>query len=598
MARQTVNIGTSANKGDGDPLRLAFTKINSNFSELYAGNFVEPTALNSSLIANADGTLSLGSATNQWQNLYVKDFIYLDGKRISMSAGGALMVNNGIVQVTDVVGSVFADDSKMMMDALTGTLFGPMIGDVTGSLFADDSTVMVDAVGKLFIGNLVGDVTGSLTGPVVGDITSQGASTFSGTVELAGATVNNATFNLTGDVTGTVSSISNHSTTDLSEGTNLYYTDARVQTVIDTNTAGFATSTYVDGQIANVSADHFNFNITGDDSTVRSVGSGSTISIAGGTAITTASDANGNITITGVAQDFAFGSITGKPTTLAGYGISDAYTQTQVNTAITNATSSIVVPEGSTQSIDVVASDSTVLVDSVNGTLNAATLTGTLPAIDGSSLTGLLKNVVEDTTPQLGGDLDCQGFNITMDNGIISTSAGNLQLSSFNYVTMDSANNGQIEIGVASGLGNVRIGNESNGTQVSIEGEAFIQERAMFDKGVEEKFATLTGSTGVTAMDCANGHVHYLTGASGDITANFTNLGLTAEYATNLTVIINQGATPYEVTAVQIGGAAQTINWQGGSAPTGNANGIDAFSFTILNDGGSYVVLGQMVDFT
>ena len=63
-------------------------------------------------------------------------------------------------------------------------------------------------------------------------------------------------------------------------------------------------------------------------------------------------------------------------------------------------------------------------------------------------------------------------------------------------------------------------------------------------------------------------------------------------------MIINQGATPYEVTAVQIGGAAQTINWQGGSQPTGNANGIDAFSFTILNDGGTYVVLGQMVDFT
>ena len=63
-------------------------------------------------------------------------------------------------------------------------------------------------------------------------------------------------------------------------------------------------------------------------------------------------------------------------------------------------------------------------------------------------------------------------------------------------------------------------------------------------------------------------------------------------------VIINQGATPYEVTAVQIGGVAQTINWQGGSQPTGNANGIDSFSFTILNDGGTYVVLGQMVDFT
>ena len=35
MAKQTVNIGTSANKGNGDPLRTAFTKINANFDELY-----------------------------------------------------------------------------------------------------------------------------------------------------------------------------------------------------------------------------------------------------------------------------------------------------------------------------------------------------------------------------------------------------------------------------------------------------------------------------------------------------------------------------------------------------------------------------------
>lgn len=37
MAKQTINIGTSPNKGDGDPLRTAFTKINENFTELYTG---------------------------------------------------------------------------------------------------------------------------------------------------------------------------------------------------------------------------------------------------------------------------------------------------------------------------------------------------------------------------------------------------------------------------------------------------------------------------------------------------------------------------------------------------------------------------------
>jgi hypothetical protein len=35
MAKQTINIGTSENKGDGDPLRVAFDKVNDNFDELY-----------------------------------------------------------------------------------------------------------------------------------------------------------------------------------------------------------------------------------------------------------------------------------------------------------------------------------------------------------------------------------------------------------------------------------------------------------------------------------------------------------------------------------------------------------------------------------
>jgi len=36
MAKQTINIGSSANDGTGDPLRTAFDKVNDNFNELYA----------------------------------------------------------------------------------------------------------------------------------------------------------------------------------------------------------------------------------------------------------------------------------------------------------------------------------------------------------------------------------------------------------------------------------------------------------------------------------------------------------------------------------------------------------------------------------
>jgi hypothetical protein len=119
-----------------------------------------------------------------------------------------------------------------------------------------------------------------------------------------------------------------------------------------------------------------------------------------------------------------------------------------------------------------------------------------------------------------------------------------------------------------------------------------------FDTGVSEKFSTLTGATGVVTHDCDNGHIFYHTSISADFTANFTNLGLSTNYGTTLTLVLAQGATAYIPSAVQIGGSGQTINWQGGSAPTGTVNGIDAVSFTVLEVSGTYVVLGQLVDFT
>lgn len=37
MAKQIINIGSSPNDGTGDSLRLAFTKANANFTEIYSG---------------------------------------------------------------------------------------------------------------------------------------------------------------------------------------------------------------------------------------------------------------------------------------------------------------------------------------------------------------------------------------------------------------------------------------------------------------------------------------------------------------------------------------------------------------------------------
>ncbi len=56
MAKQVINLGTSANKGDGDPLRTAFDKVNDNFDELYTadGTFISITDLKVLVAASTD----------------------------------------------------------------------------------------------------------------------------------------------------------------------------------------------------------------------------------------------------------------------------------------------------------------------------------------------------------------------------------------------------------------------------------------------------------------------------------------------------------------------------------------------------------------
>jgi hypothetical protein len=55
------------------------------------------------------------------------------------------------------------------------------------------------------------------------------------------------------------------------------------------------------------------------------------------------------------------------------------------------------------------------------GTLDGARLPSTLPAIDGSALTGIATDLVDDTTPQLGGNLDLNSSSITGTGNINTT---------------------------------------------------------------------------------------------------------------------------------------------------------------------------------
>ena len=110
MARQTINIGTTANDGTGDPLRTAFDKINDNFSELYGGDDNASTILEHDtapkLAANLDvnnfqittdvtnGNVSI--QPNGTGNVTI-GALQVQGTSVSSSDSTAINVNDGLV---------------------------------------------------------------------------------------------------------------------------------------------------------------------------------------------------------------------------------------------------------------------------------------------------------------------------------------------------------------------------------------------------------------------------------------------------------------------------------------------------------------------
>ena len=65
MAKQVINIGTTANDGTGDPLRSAFDKVNDNFTELYdddAGDVNSITATAPIVRDSPDGNVTISLA--------------------------------------------------------------------------------------------------------------------------------------------------------------------------------------------------------------------------------------------------------------------------------------------------------------------------------------------------------------------------------------------------------------------------------------------------------------------------------------------------------------------------------------------------------
>ena len=198
-----------------------------------------------------------------------------------------------------------------------------------------------------------------------------------------------------------------------------------------TGTVSLGAASFNDNNITNVGSIQLD-SIAGDADTNSSIAfSGSdviTITTGGTTALTI--DASQNVTIAGDL------TVTGDDITMG--------TNTAGNLLIADGTNFNSIAVGSLSEISTVANDDVLLaVDTSGGGLKKISRS-TLVA--GLATSSAIANVVEDTTPQLGGDLDVNS------NGLVSTSNGNIALTpnGTGVVRIDGSNGVDISQGAVS----------------------------------------------------------------------------------------------------------------------------------------------------
>ena len=188
------------------------------------------------------------------------------------------------------------------------------------------------------------------------------------------------TADLTGDVTGTVSDISNHSTDALSEGSsNLYFTTARAETAIDGHVSGGVGLTYTAGTIDL-------------DNTAVTAGS-----YGSSTAIPTFTvDAQGRLTAAGeasISTDLGVAADTGSDTIALGSDTLTFSGGTGVTTSVSNGGVTIGIGQDVGTTADVTFNDVT-----VNGTLHSDDITATTVTIAGNLTVTGTTTTVNSTT--------------------------------------------------------------------------------------------------------------------------------------------------------------------------------------------------------
>ena len=319
MAKQTINIGSTANDGTGSTLRVGGDIINDNFNEIYTA-FGDGSTLSSGFITAAGSatltnkTYDLGGTGNTLTGSLAEFNTALQGDSFVSLTGSETLTNKVLTTPTiaeiDATGDFTVDAvTDIILDADGGDIFVKDAGTTFGSLTNNSGNLIVKSGTTTALTFTGANVTASGNVEVTGNLTVNGSTT---TVNSTNTTIDDNLLELNSGASSNANdtgiimergSTGDNAIIAWDESADKFVVGTTTATASDTGDLSITTGTLlanIEGNVTgnvtgNVSGS--SGSTTGNAATATALATGRTIGMTGDVVWTSASfDGSGNVT--------------------------------------------------------------------------------------------------------------------------------------------------------------------------------------------------------------------------------------------------------------------------------------------------------------